>query len=162
MRLHFIPQQGQGVAHIVKQDGVVLNHQAQTGVCCHGRTEWAQVIALVAAHFQQAQCHRRLQQALHGGGMHAAVLRQLLQLHGLFAQQLKQVQPDAGQQHLRVHKTRHDFKQLGCASARDPACQRIADGPAVKAGRSHPLVQLVVELLPPARSDTPGFRQRLG
>ena len=55
VRLDFIAQQSQGVAHVVEQHGVVLDHQAQAWVSGNRRAQGAQTIAVGTALFNQAQ-----------------------------------------------------------------------------------------------------------
>lgn len=61
-----------------------------------------------------------------------------------------------------MHKTGHHIKQLSGASARDPACQRVGDGPAVKPRRCHPLVQPLIDPPAPAGAAVAVFNRRFG
>ena len=55
MRLNFVAQQGHGVAHVVKQHRVVLDHQLQAHIRRHRRTQCTQTIKVGAAQIEQTQ-----------------------------------------------------------------------------------------------------------
>ena len=62
-------------------------------------------------------------------------------VNGRSEQRTEQVQPHTAEQHLAVHKTGHQIKQLAGAAAREPACERVAQRPAVQARVRVPALQ---------------------
>ena len=132
LRLHgAIAQQGQRVLQVLVQGGVVFDHGLDAGESRDGGAQGPQAVALVTAPGQQAQGHRRVQQALQGGLAHLGLLGQGPQ--GLWLlDALKNRQPHTGQQHLGVDKAGHQVKHLLRAALGDPARQGVADAPAVK------------------------------
>jgi len=126
-------QQGDGVAQIGVEHGVMLDHRGDAGIADHRGTEIAQAEPPVAVPLGQPQRRRRLQQP------QRVVGRQVEPggegRHGLRAgrQDREKIKPHTGKKHLRVDEAGDDIEQRAGAAARDRAGEREDHGKALEA-----------------------------
>ena len=152
-------QETQGVLHVAIEQVVVFNHGANTGVDRQGHAQRPQSKTGLASELQQTQRHRRQQQALQQGFGNANAKRDLFEISRCLLQHFEQIQADTAQQNLRIHKARHQVKQLLCATPRDPTRQGVAQGPLVKLGAGIQAFKPLKKTVMPCRHVRQGVRR---
>ena len=143
-------QQRDRVGQIGVEHGVMLDHQGDRRVADQRRPEIGEREPTVRQSPDQVQ---------RGGGSQkgqASVRRQAetagdgLGRERAVAQQSEQVEPDAGEQYLRVDEAGAEIEQGPCVAPRDPAGERKPGRPALEAGGRHKPVAQGEPALAPA------------
>ena len=137
LRRFIAAQQSHGIGEIGVEHGLMRDERERRRIADERRAELAEAEALLAAPLDEAERGGGVQQPRRGVDRELELLGDLLHIARLLEQKLQELQPHAGEQHLRIDEAGAEIEHVPRAPSRLGAGQRMRGGEALEARARH-------------------------